>query len=158
VTASFPLTLDTTPPVVVASAPTQVEPPEVWQVTLDLNERLHYADFVFEDAMGVLHHVGHTYGDQQIFLLVPTVDFATGPGTLRGILSDDVANLATVSIPLSVNRNVAFSATLEIEHAFEMQVTMDHAFDVEFTMDRPTMNMILTLDHAFEVEFTLERD
>lgn len=144
--------LDTTPPLLVIDAPSQVEPPDPWIVIVRANEDLGPVGMEFTDAYGTVSSVGYErIGQRTLAVSLPTVGLAGGGGELKVVAGDRACNAATATTTVLVLRPRAFDVTLTIDSGLAGEMTMSGAFDGEIGFEH-AHDTQQSIDHAYEVE------
>lgn len=150
------VTLDTTPPRLALVGPATVQPPDDLAVVLSADKPLSWITATFTDSLGRPFTVGgQRMSDRSFRIVVPSVEFTTGGGTLHVGALDDVCNAAVIDLPVLIDRPRVLDLVVESETAFEVKMSESTPFEMTTVADS-ALAMDLFQGGAHEVALTDE--
>ncbi len=135
--AHVEIELDTTPPVVKVEGESVVTPPDDLVFTVTSSEDIGTVTILFTDSFGSVNEVGYEQVDARTLVVrIPTAAMTQGDGSLRVMVSDEVANVATVSRIVVVNRPRPFDVVVTLDRGFGFEVGVYHPYEVTVTLSK----------------------
>ena len=145
-TASVLIALDTRPPDLELSFPTEVTPPDSIMITVAADEPIMLASLLLHDSLGAVSLVGLArIDDRHLSALIPTASLPGGTSQLVLAVADEVMNVTTRTLMIDVRRPKVYEVALTLESAYAVEAILGSSHEVE-----------LTLGPAYEVELVYE--